>query len=223
MFAHTQPVPKKGNRSNPLDYRPIALTSCVSTPFESILNRKILKHLSADNLLCDHQYGFRKGRSSADLLSSLGVSLKLLLLPLTDISKAFDRVWHKSYLTNYPLAVSVLFFVPLSQVSFFVLSIVTVVDDHCSSVKPVNSGVSQGSILSLPLFLFFINDLLSLTECPIHACANDSTLSTRHILPDKYRLFFSNTQLSPTSTSNILGLSFTKTLNWNFTFHLLLN
>ncbi len=39
-------------------------------------------------------------------------------------------------------------------------------------------------------------------------------LSTRHNLPQDYPLYFDNTQLSPSSTLNILGLSFTKTLNW---------
>ncbi len=53
-FAHIQSVPKKGDRSNPSSYRPIALT-------ESILKKKILKHVSDHNLLSDRQYGFRKG------------------------------------------------------------------------------------------------------------------------------------------------------------------
>ncbi len=41
-FAHVQPLPKKGDRSNPSNYRPIALISCLSKAFESILNRKFL-------------------------------------------------------------------------------------------------------------------------------------------------------------------------------------
>ena len=39
-------------------------------------------------------------------------------------------------------------------------------------------------------------------------------LSTRHNLPNNYPLFFDNTQLSPSSTLNILGLSLTQNLNW---------
>ena len=39
-------------------------------------------------------------------------------------------------------------------------------------------------------------------------------LSTRHNLPNNYPLFFSDTQLSPSPTLNILGLSFTSNLNW---------
>ncbi len=52
-------------------------------------------------------------------------------------------------------------------------SIAAVVDGHCSSSKPIYSGVPQGSVLSPTLF---INDLLNLTQCPIHSYADDSTL-----------------------------------------------
>ena len=41
-------------------------------------------------------------------------------------------------------------------------------------------------------------------------------LSTRHNLPDNYPLFFNDTQLILFSTLNTLGLSFTKSLNWQF-------
>ncbi len=70
-YAYVQPMPKKGDRSNPSNYRPIALISCLSKAFETILNRKFLKHLSSFNLLSDHQCGFRKGRSTGDLLAFL--------------------------------------------------------------------------------------------------------------------------------------------------------
>ncbi len=121
-YAYVQPVPKKGNRSNPSTFRPIALISCLSKAFETILNREFLKHLSSFNILSDHQYGFRQGRSTGDLLafltdswsSCLGETFAVAL----DISKAFDRVWHKALLSKlYPLTVSI----PLSVVSFQVV------------------------------------------------------------------------------------------------------
>ncbi len=41
-------------------------------------------------------------------------------------------------------------------------------------------------------------------------------LSTRHHLPDTYPLFFDNTQLSPSTTLNILRLFSSNNLNWKF-------
>ena len=42
--ALIQPVPKKGDRSNPSNYRPIALTSAVAKVFETLLNSHFIKH-----------------------------------------------------------------------------------------------------------------------------------------------------------------------------------
>ncbi len=47
-------------------------------------------------------------------------------------------------------------------------------------------------------------------------------LSTRHNLPETYPLFFSDTQLSPSSTLNILGLSFTGNISGFFVFFFVL-
>src|ERR1700755_189628 len=49
---------KKGEISQPSNYRPISLTSVLSKVFESILNRKIWKHLNSSNLISDRQYPF---------------------------------------------------------------------------------------------------------------------------------------------------------------------
>src|ERR1044072_9461685 len=72
--ALIQPVPKKGAPFQPSTYRPISLTSVLSKVFESILNRKIWKHLKSSILISDRQYGFLKERSTGDLLSLLSDS-----------------------------------------------------------------------------------------------------------------------------------------------------
>ncbi len=182
-YAYLQSVPKQGDCSNPSNYRPIALLSCLSKGFESILNRKIQKHLSTSDL-SDRQNGFRKGRSTGDLLSLLTDSWSSSLsrfgetfLVALYISKAFVRVWHKSLLSKLP---SFGYYPSLcSFISSFLSdrSISAVVDGQCSP-KPFNSCVPHGFVLSSTLFLLFINDLLSVTNSLIHSYADDSYFST---------------------------------------------
>ncbi len=86
-----------------------------------------------------------------------------------DISKAFDRVWHKSLLSKIP---SFGFYPSLrSCISSFLSSnsISAVVHGHCFPLKPISSGVPKGSVSSPNLILLFINDILSITNCPIHS------------------------------------------------------
>src|SRR5678815_4737276 len=99
--AHVQPVPKKGSRCDPSNYRPIALTCSLSKIFETLLNSPFLDHLESHSLLPDREYGFRRSRSTGDLLSYLSdlwfAALRNLgetCVVALDISEAFDRVWH---------------------------------------------------------------------------------------------------------------------------------
>ena len=187
--AHVQPIPKKGSRSDPSNYRPIALTCILSKIFETLLNSHFLDHLESHSLLSDRQYGFRRSRSTGDILSYLtdlwfsalrnyGETCVVAL----DISKAFDRVWHASLLSKlpsfgFPPSLCLLMSSFLSN-----RSISAVVDGATSSSFSVNSGVPQGSVLSPTLFLLFINDLLTCTSNSIHSYSDDSTLhSLTHI------------------------------------------
>src|ERR1700755_2788144 len=61
--ALVQPIPKKGSRSDPSNYRPIPLTCILSKIFETLLSSHFLDHLESHSLLSDHQYGFRPSRS----------------------------------------------------------------------------------------------------------------------------------------------------------------
>ena len=116
--------------------------------FETILNDHFLKHLESSSLLSDHQYGFRRARSTGDLLSyvtsiwssalrDFGESFVVAL----DISKAFDRVWHTSLLSKlpsfgFPPSICSLLLNYLSDISPSVM-----VDGSASSIPPINCGV----------------------------------------------------------------------------------
>ena len=58
-LAHAVPIFKKGNKSDPLNYRPISLTSIISKVFEHIMSQDIHQHLNSNNILFKNQHGFR--------------------------------------------------------------------------------------------------------------------------------------------------------------------
>ena len=69
-IANVEPVPKT-DPSDPGNYRPIAICSNLAKVMESILNHKLMKYLEENSLLNDRQYGFRKNRSTGDLMALL--------------------------------------------------------------------------------------------------------------------------------------------------------
>src|SRR6201990_1423295 len=161
MCALVQPIPKKGSRSDPSNYRIIALTCILSKIFETLLNSHFLDHLESHSLLSDHQYGFRRSRSTGDILSYLTDLWSSALrdhgetcVVALDISKAFDHVWHASLLSKlpsfgFPPSLCLLIAAFLSNLPFPV-----VVMGAISSLSSVNSGVPRGSACLLLYFTF---------------------------------------------------------------------
>ena len=98
-LAHIFPIQRKGDKSDPLNYRPIAITSLISKTMETIITKQLLAYLETNSLLSHHQYGFRQARSTGDLLayavrawSSVLESYGESRVTSLDISKACDRV-----------------------------------------------------------------------------------------------------------------------------------
>ena len=60
---YTLPIFEKGSRNQPVNYRPVSLTSQLSKVMESIIRDAIVEHLDNHSLILDSQHGFRKGRS----------------------------------------------------------------------------------------------------------------------------------------------------------------
>ena len=62
------PIFKSGDKSNPGNYRPISLTSCISKVFECIIRIQVLAFLERKSLLNNTQNGFRSGRTCLSAL-----------------------------------------------------------------------------------------------------------------------------------------------------------
>ena len=184
-FAFKCLIEQFPHKSDPSNYRPIAITSLISKTMETIITKQLLAFLETNNLLSDHQYGFRQARSTGDLLAyavhawssaleSYGESRVISL----DISKAFDRVWHRGLLAKLPMFG--LHHTLITWISSFLSdrSITIRVDGYLSKPHSINSGVPQGSVISPVLFILFINDLLSSTSSSIFSFADDTYLSS---------------------------------------------
>ena len=62
--AEIRPIFKKGDKSNPGNYRPVSLTSIICKLFESFIKKALNDHLIDNNLLSDNQFGFVPRRST---------------------------------------------------------------------------------------------------------------------------------------------------------------
>jgi len=107
LSANITPIYKKGDRSSPVNYRPISLTSVCCKIMEHIIFSFIMGHLERNNLLNPNQHGFRPNHScqtqlillAEDILKAMDLHYQVDLI-LLDFSKAFDTVPHKRLLTK---------------------------------------------------------------------------------------------------------------------------
>ena len=101
-WARVVALHKKNSKSSVKNYRPVSLLSVIGKVFEKIIAEEVTCFIDQNSLLSDKQFGFRKKRSTSDLLLQLSTSWHKSLekgnytyVIALDIAGAFDRVWHK--------------------------------------------------------------------------------------------------------------------------------
>ena len=182
-IANVTPVPKKGRKTKPDDFRPISLTSIFCKVLEHIICSYLMRFLSENAAITPSQHGFRKGRSCESQLALLnhdimqaadeGFRTDAIFL---DFRKAFDTVPRpkliqklKAYGIN-------------DQITQWIVSFLTcrsqrvVLDGVYSDEIDVTSGVPQGSVIGPILFLIYINDIVDNVKSNVRLFADDTLI-----------------------------------------------
>ena len=190
--AIVMPSFKKGEKELSSNYRPISLLSCIGKLMERVIYKHIYNHLISNNLIYGKQSGFLTGHSTVYQLIDIyhqicqGIDSKsYTCMIFCDISKAFDRVWHrgllfklkqngingrlldwiKNYLTNRTQKVFI--------------------GSSMSNSKFTTAGVPQGSVLGPLFFLVYVNDIIDNLLSIARLFADDTSLAfTTSNLPD---------------------------------------
>ena len=134
-------------------------------------------------LITSNQSGFTKGDSAinqmVNITNDIGRALdsgKEIRVVFCDISKAFDRVWHKGLLfklNQYGISGNLLLWFE-NYLSGRVQRVA--LNGNYSGWKCIKAGVPQGSLLGPLLFIIFINDIIDDIDACIKLFADDTTI-----------------------------------------------
>ena len=182
-FANVLPLFKKGDRQHKINYRPVSLLTSLSKICEKIVFFRLYNFLLDIKCLNPFQSGFRPGDSTVNQLIFIthkiyealeqGKEVRMVFL---DISKAFDKVWHRGLLHKLEqLGVRD----PLLK---WLKSYLTgrkqrvIIEGQASDWREVNAGVPQGYVLGPLLFLIYINDITTDLQSSSFFYADDTSL-----------------------------------------------
>ena len=188
--ARIVPIYKAGNSEDPLNYRPVSLTSVVCKLCEGLIKDVWTKYLEQYKVISEAQFGFRKGRSCANnLMCFYSRAIDAMQeregwvdCVYLDLKKAFDTVPHRRLLwklKNYGGVQGKL----LEWMEDYLTGrrMSTVVRGVESSWREVTSGVPQGSVLGPIMFVVYVNDMVEGIKSYINLFADDAKIMRKVI------------------------------------------
>ena len=105
--ANVSPLHKKDSKQLVQNFRPISLLNCAGKLFERCVFKALFNHCIENDILSKFQSAYQPGDSPVSQLLEIydvileamdeGKDVRFVFL---DVSKAFDRVWHKGLITK---------------------------------------------------------------------------------------------------------------------------
>ena len=167
--AHVTPVLKKStlNKDCLKNYRPVSNLSFIAKVIEKVVLSQLMDHLLSENLLEPYQSAYKPGHSTEtallDIHNFIASQLdegRFVLLVLLDLSSAFDTVSHNNLLnilqSKYRISGTVLTWFKSYLTDRYQQ---VKIGNFLSSVKHLDTGVPQGSVLGPVLFSMYLSGL----------------------------------------------------------------
>ena len=198
------PIYKKGNKSNPSNYRGITIINVIAKIFSLVLRNRINKWCEETETLNNLQFGFRDERSTADcifilhsIIQKVLANKSKLFCAFVDYEKALDTIVRDAlWLKIVDLNISSKMLSMLKSIYQSVKSCVKLSSTmQMSDFFDVALGLKQGEPLSPLLFIIFINDVNNIVD-PNSLTENDINLLNIYMLlfADDIALFTTNPQ-----------------------------
>ena len=169
------PIYKKGNKSEPENYRGITLMSCLGKFFLSIINNRLMQYTIDKHILHKSQLGFVPGNRTSDAHIIINNLIQKycykknskIFSCFVDFSKAFDTI-PRDILLKKLLSHNINGKVFNIIRNIYINDTARIkIENRCTEPFQINKGVRQGCVLSPLLFNIFLSDLaqkLDLTE-----------------------------------------------------------
>ena len=186
-YSHIKMIHKRDKDIfNPSSYRPISLLPICSKVFEKLIYKRLVDILTDQQIIPDHQFGFRTFHSTThqlhrvtDYIAGALEQKQYATGVFLDVAQAFDKVWHQGLLFKLKTILPNTYYLILQ--SFLFDRFFSVRQGlEISSIRPVSAGVPQGSILAPLLYIVYTHDMPTNSETLTATYADDTTILTKH-------------------------------------------
>ena len=176
-------IPKSGKPPEEVtSYRPISLLPIISKLFEKLLLERLKPIIERKHIIPSHQFGFREEHSTidqvhriTDIIEKCLEEKKICSTIFLDVAQAFDKVWHRGLEIKMrkllPKPFSQLLKSYISDRHFRIRQ-----EDISTSLRRINAGVPQGSVLGPILYLIYTSDVPRCRGTTIATFADDTAI-----------------------------------------------